>query len=96
MSTETGSDTEMETGGTETMTVREAIRSALREELEDDEDVFVMGEDVGEFGGVFEVTAGLVDEFSEERIRDTPISEAGFVGAGVVGPRQRGADPSLR
>lgn len=83
MSTKTGADAEMDAGGTETMTVREAIRSALREEMADDEDVFVMGEDVGKFGGVFEVTAGLVDEFGEERIRDTPISEAGFVGAGV-------------
>ncbi|MFB6124230.1 MAG: alpha-ketoacid dehydrogenase subunit beta [Haloferacaceae archaeon] len=68
---------------TETMTFREAIRGALREEMERDEGVFLMGEDVGTYGGVFEVTQGLLDEFGEERVRDTPISEAGFVGAGV-------------
>jgi pyruvate dehydrogenase E1 component beta subunit len=67
----------------ETMTFREAIRAALREEMQRDDDVFLMGEDVGTYGGVFEVTQGLMDEFGEERVRDTPISEAGFVGAGV-------------
>jgi pyruvate dehydrogenase E1 component beta subunit len=66
-----------------TMTVREAIRAALREEMARDGDVFLMGEDVGVYGGVFEVTDGLLDEFGPERVRDTPISEAGFVGAGV-------------
>lgn len=76
--------TELEAAGeTETMTVREALREAMREELRRDEDVFVMGEDVGTFGGVFQVTGDLIEEFGEERIRDTPISEAGFVGAGV-------------
>ncbi|WP_144921221.1 alpha-ketoacid dehydrogenase subunit beta [Halorubrum salsamenti] len=68
---------------TESMTVREAIRAALREEMDRDEDVFVMGEDVGNYGGVFEVTDGLYEEYGDERVRDTPISEAGFVGAGV-------------
>ncbi len=68
---------------TETMTVREAIRAAMREEMTRDDDVFVMGEDVGLFGGVFDVTDGLLDEFDETRVRDTPISEAGFVGAGI-------------
>lgn len=77
---------------TEEMTVREAIRLAMREELERDEDVFVIGEDVGEFGGVFEVTSGLVDEFGEDRIRDTPISEAGFMGA-AVGAAATGTRP---
>ena len=78
--------TEAETGdvgGTETMTIREAIRAAMREEMERDESVFLMGEDVGTFGGVFEVSGDLVEQFGEERVRDTPISEAGFVGAGV-------------
>ncbi len=78
--------------GTEEMTVREAIRLAMREELEDDDDVFLIGEDVGEFGGVFEVTSGLVDEFGEDRVRDTPISEAGFVGA-AVGAAATGSRP---
>ncbi|AKH97373.1 alpha-ketoacid dehydrogenase subunit beta [Halanaeroarchaeum sulfurireducens] len=68
---------------TETMTVREAIRAGLREEMNRDEDVFLMGEDVAEYGGVFEVTNGLLEEFDERRVRDTPISEAGFVGASV-------------
>ena len=71
------------TDRTETLTVREAIRAALREEMEQDEDVFVMGEDVGTFGGVLDVTDGLIEQFGGDRVRDTPISEAGFVGAGV-------------
>ncbi|MFH5801214.1 alpha-ketoacid dehydrogenase subunit beta [Haladaptatus sp. CMAA 1911] len=77
---------------TEEMTVREAIRLAMREELNRDDDVFVIGEDVGEFGGVFEVTNGLVDDFGEDRIRDTPISEAGFMGA-AVGAAATGTRP---
>ncbi|SEV99762.1 alpha-ketoacid dehydrogenase subunit beta [Natrinema salifodinae] len=77
---------------TETLTVREAIRQALREELERDEDVYVMGEDVGLFGGVLEVTSGLYEEFGEERIRDTPISEAGFMGA-ATGAAATGTRP---
>jgi pyruvate dehydrogenase E1 component beta subunit len=65
------------------MTYREALRLALREELARDERVFVMGEEVGLFDGSYKVTAGLMDEFGEDRIRDTPIAEEGFVGAGV-------------
>ncbi|MFC6767327.1 alpha-ketoacid dehydrogenase subunit beta [Natrinema soli] len=85
--------TEAELGlETETMTVREAIRQALREELERDEDVYVMGEDVGLFGGVLEVTSGLYEEFGEERVRDTPISEAGFMGA-ATGAAATGTRP---
>lgn len=68
---------------TATMTYREALRLALREELQRDEHVFVMGEEVGVFEGAYKVTAGLLDEFGADRIRDTPISEEGFVGAGV-------------
>lgn len=77
---------------TEIMTVREAIRQALREELERDEDVYVMGEDVGLFGGVLEVTGDLFEEFGEERIRDTPIAEAGFMGA-ATGAAATGTRP---
>lgn len=77
---------------TETMTVREAIRQALREELTRDEDVYIIGEDVGAMGGVLEVTGDLVDEFGEERVRDTPISEAGFVGA-ATGAAATGTRP---
>lgn len=82
MSTETGAGTGFESD-TETMTVREAIRQALREEMTREESVFLMGEDVGHYGGVLDVTEGLYDEFGGERVRDTPISEAGFMGAGI-------------
>jgi pyruvate dehydrogenase E1 component beta subunit len=71
------------TTGTERMTYREALRLAMREELARDERVFVMGEEVGVFEGSYKVTAGLMGEFGPERIRDTPISEEGFVGAAV-------------
>jgi pyruvate dehydrogenase E1 component beta subunit len=70
-------------GATEVMTYREALRLALREELARDERVFLMGEEVGVFEGSYKVSAGLLAEFGPDRIRDTPISEAGFVGAGV-------------
>jgi pyruvate dehydrogenase E1 component beta subunit len=69
--------------GTETMTYREALRLAMRQEMERDERVFVMGEEVGLFDGSYKVTAGLLDEFGPDRVRDTPISEEGFLGAGV-------------
>jgi pyruvate dehydrogenase E1 component beta subunit len=77
---------------TETMTVREALRQALREEMQRDEDVFVMGEDVATFGGVLGVTGDLHEEFGDERVRDTPISEAGFTGA-AVGAAATGTRP---
>jgi len=63
------------------MTYAEAIREALRQEMLRDESVFLMGEDLGIYGGAFGVTLGLVDEFGEERVRDTPISEAVIAGA---------------
>jgi pyruvate dehydrogenase E1 component beta subunit len=66
-----------------TMRYREALNQALREEMEADEKVFVMGEDIGVFQGAFKVTAGLLEEFGEKRVRDTPISENTIVGAGV-------------
>jgi pyruvate dehydrogenase E1 component beta subunit len=69
--------------GVETMTYREALRLAMRQEMERDDRVFVMGEEVGLFDGSYKVTAGLMDEFGPDRVRDTPISEEGFVGAGV-------------
>ena len=72
-----------EATGTERMTYREALRLALREELARDERVFIMGEEVGVFEGSYKVTAGLMSEFGPDRVRDTPISEEGFVGAGV-------------
>jgi pyruvate dehydrogenase E1 component beta subunit len=70
-------------GGSERMTYREALRLALREELTRDERVFLMGEEVGVFEGAYKVSAGLLAEFGPDRVRDTPISEEGFVGAGV-------------
>ncbi len=65
------------------MRYREALNAALREELERDERVVLMGEDIGVFGGAFKVTAGLLEEFGERRVRDTPISENAIVGVGV-------------
>jgi pyruvate dehydrogenase E1 component beta subunit len=62
---------------------REALGAALREELRRDERVFLMGEDIGVFGGAFKVTDGLLEEFGEKRVRDTPISENTIVGMGV-------------
>jgi pyruvate dehydrogenase E1 component beta subunit len=66
-----------------TMTYREACRQALREALRTDSRVFLMGEDVGRYGGCFAVSKGLLEEFGAERIRDTPLSESAFVGAGI-------------
>jgi pyruvate dehydrogenase E1 component beta subunit len=65
------------------MTYREAIRGAMRDAMRADPRVFLMGEDVGRYGGAFAVSLGLLDEFGPERIRDTPLSESGFVGAGI-------------
>ena len=64
-------------------TYREALREALRDALASDERVFLMGEDVGRYGGCFGVSLGLLEEFGPDRIRDTPLSESAFVGAGI-------------
>jgi pyruvate dehydrogenase E1 component beta subunit len=64
-------------------TYREAVRAALRDALLRDERVFLMGEDVGRYGGCFAVSKGLLEEFGPDRIRDTPLSESAFVGAGI-------------
>jgi pyruvate dehydrogenase E1 component beta subunit len=64
-------------------TYREAMREALRDALKRDERVFLMGEDVGRYGGCFAVSLGLLEEFGPERVRDTPLSESAFVGAGI-------------
>jgi pyruvate dehydrogenase E1 component beta subunit len=69
--------------GARRMTYREAVREAIREALRVDERVFLMGEDVGRYGGTYAVSHGLLDEFGPERIRDTPLSESAFVGAGI-------------
>jgi pyruvate dehydrogenase E1 component beta subunit len=64
-------------------TYREAMRAAIREAMQRDDRVFLMGEDVGRYGGCFAVSLGLLAEFGPERIRDTPLSESAFVGAGI-------------
>ncbi len=71
--------------GTETvtMTVREALRDAMAEEMRRDKDVFVMGEEVAEYQGAYKVTQGLLQEFGAKRVIDTPITEHGFAGLGV-------------
>ena len=79
-------DDDAERGRGELMAVmryREALNQALREEMQRDERVFLMGEDIGVFNGAFKVTAGLLEEFGEKRVRDTPISENTIVGMGV-------------
>jgi len=65
------------------MTYRDAIREAIRKALRADDRVFLMGEDVGRYGGCYAVSKGLLAEFGPERIRDTPLSESAFVGAGI-------------
>ncbi|MCY0897890.1 MAG: alpha-ketoacid dehydrogenase subunit beta [Firmicutes bacterium] len=64
-------------------TMAQALNDALREEMERDPRVFLMGEDIGHYGGVFGVTRGLFAQFGPERVRDTPISESGFIGAAI-------------
>ena len=66
-----------------TMTYREAVKEAIRDALRRDDRVFLMGEDVGASGGCYAVTKGLLAEFGPDRIRDTPLSESAFVGAGI-------------
>ena len=78
--------------GTRKITYREAIREALHEEMDRDPRVFVMGEDVGLYGGAYGVTRGLYEAFGEERVRDTPISEAA-IGGGAVGAAMCGMRP---
>ena len=71
--------------GTEivTMTMREALRDAMAEEMRRDPDVFVMGEEVAEYQGAYKVTQGLLEEFGAQRVIDTPITEHGFAGVGI-------------
>ena len=65
------------------LTYREALRRALREELKRDEDVYLLGEDIGVYGGAFGVTQGLLEEFGPKRIKDTPLSEAAIIGVAI-------------
>lgn len=74
------------------LTYAEALRASMREELRRDENVYLIGEDIGAYGGCYGVTAGLVDEFGEDRVIDTPISELAIVGA-AVGSAMQGKRP---
>ena len=65
------------------LTLAKAINETLRQALTKDPRVFLMGEDIGYYGGIFQSTAGLLTEFGESRVMDTPISEAGFIGTGI-------------
>src|SRR5215207_3235923 len=65
------------------ITYRQALHDTLREELQRDENVFLMGEEIGVFEGSYKITAGLLQEFGPRRVRDTPIAEEGFVGAAI-------------
>jgi pyruvate dehydrogenase E1 component beta subunit len=65
------------------LTTQKAIAEAIATEMSDDESVFVMGEDVGTYGGIFGATEGLLGKFGAERVIDTPISETGFIGAAI-------------
>lgn len=80
------------TGSEREITYLEAVREALRQEMQRDERVFILGEDVGVYGGAFGVTLGLVDEFGEERVIDTPISELTIAGA-ITGAALTGMRP---
>ena len=74
----------MSTGSnTNELTYRDAVREAIRDALRRDQRVFLMGEDVGRYGGCYAVSKGLLGEFGPDRIRDTPLSESGFTGAGI-------------
>lgn len=72
-----------EAGGSAPTTYRDAVREGIRDALIRDERVFLLGEDVGCYGGCYAASKGLIDEFGDERIRDTPLSEVGFTGAGI-------------
>ncbi|MCH8826985.1 MAG: alpha-ketoacid dehydrogenase subunit beta [Chloroflexi bacterium] len=65
------------------MIIREAMAKALREALDDNKDAFIMGEDIGAYGGAYAVTKGFLEEYGPDRVRDTPISESAFVGSGI-------------
>jgi pyruvate/2-oxoglutarate/acetoin dehydrogenase E1 component len=73
----------VETGATRLLTTSKAISEAVAQEMERDDTVFVMGEDIGVYGGIFGATEGLLERFGPERVMDTPISETGFIGAAV-------------
>ncbi|KAF5104690.1 hypothetical protein DV451_000446 [Geotrichum candidum] len=79
-------------GGPVTMTVRDALNSAIAEEMDKDDDVFLMGEEVGQYNGAYKISRGLLDRFGERRVIDTPITEMGFTGL-CVGAALAGLKP---
>jgi pyruvate dehydrogenase E1 component beta subunit len=76
-------DSRLTTAPMPTLTYRDALNQALREEMERDPDVFLMGEEVGVYQGAYKVSRGLLDEFGPMRVVDTPITELGFAGVGI-------------
>ena len=74
------------------LTIRESLTKALKEALDNNDNVFLMGEDIGMYGGPYAVTKGLLEEYGSEKIMDTPISESGFVGA-AIGASMAGMKP---
>jgi 2-oxoisovalerate dehydrogenase E1 component beta subunit len=78
--------------GVETLPMAKALNAGLRQALADDPKVLLMGEDIGHLGGVFRITEGLIDEFGDQRVIDTPLAESGFVGA-AIGLAMRGYRP---
>ena len=66
------------------LVMREAIKKGLEEALQNDPNVLILGEDIGAYGGAYAVTDGFLDKFGPERIKDTPIYEATFIGTGIV------------
>jgi pyruvate dehydrogenase E1 component beta subunit len=65
------------------MTVRDALRAAIDEEMERDENVLILGEEVGQYNGAYKITRGLLDKYGPKRVVDTPITEEGFTGVGI-------------
>lgn len=82
------------TSGTKTITVRDALNAGLAEELDRDDDVFLMGEEVAQYNGAYKVSRGLLDRFGERRVIDTPITEMGFTGL-AIGASLHGLKPVL-
>src|SRR5579871_7041688 len=76
------------------MTYLEAIRQGIREEMQRDSDVFLLGEDIGVYGGAFKVTAGMLDEFGARRVMDTPVCESAIVGT-AIGAAMMGLRPVI-
>ncbi|KAL3234581.1 Pyruvate dehydrogenase E1 component subunit beta, mitochondrial [Nakaseomyces bracarensis] len=83
---------QMRMASTKSMTVREALNTAMAEELDRDDDVFIIGEEVAQYNGAYKVTKGLLDRFGERRVVDTPITEYGFTGL-AVGAALKGLKP---